>query len=300
MIEEKFVDVDGVKLFCRIEGEGKPLLFLHGGPGSYHDYFLPFVRELGKSRKLVFYDQRGCGRSDRIDPSQYTPAHFVNELDGLIEKLELGKPDILGHSWGGMLAQLYALDHQAKVRSLILCCTSSNSMGRQKLYARLWKAAPKLSKQKLTDYLESGKLRRGQPYPSDYIDILNEVKGRTGPIPKDLRVLLDMIRAGFSWQVHAALMGGGIYEFKFDGELKDYDIRNELQRIKVPTLIISGENDADFPEKGKDMEKSIPNSKLVLFKRSGHWPFLQENNKFVKETAKFLSAVEKQDNPVQT
>ena len=293
IIEEKFVTVDGVKLFCRIQGEGRPLLFLHGGPGSYHDYFVPFVSDLGQTRQLIFYDQRGCGRSEKLDQKKYAPEDFLRELEGLVRELNLEKFDLLGHSWGGMLAQLYAIHNQEKLRSMTLCCTTSNSESRKKLYARLWKKAPKESRRKLQEFLKSGSLQRCQPYPQDYLRILDEVKGRTQPVPKDLRVFLGIMRAGISWPVHHALMGGGIYEFKFDGYLEDFDVRESLPNIKIPTLIISGKNDLDFPERGKDLERLIEHSKLVLFQRSGHWPFLQENKNFLRVVNTFLSELEK-------
>src|SRR5437870_5634671 len=99
MITERLLEINGVKIFVRVQGEGDPLIFLHGGPGSNHDYFVPFVQHLAKKRKLVFYDQRGCGRSEQLDSSKYKINDFVEELRGLVEFLNFDAPDFLGHSW---------------------------------------------------------------------------------------------------------------------------------------------------------------------------------------------------------
>ena len=97
---------------------GTPLFILHGGPGSTHETFSE-VLELAQGREVVIYDQIGCGRSDRIASKQWTLETFVKELEDLRTSLGYKKIDILGHSWGTMLAAEYYFTFPSHVRSLI-------------------------------------------------------------------------------------------------------------------------------------------------------------------------------------
>ncbi|MGH7720804.1 MAG: alpha/beta fold hydrolase, partial [Gemmatimonadaceae bacterium] len=89
--------------------EGAPrLLVLHGGPGAHHDYLLPQMLELGDEYELLFYDQRGGGRSRTSDPAPITWRTHVDDLARLVRELELFPLSLIGYSWGGLLALLYA------------------------------------------------------------------------------------------------------------------------------------------------------------------------------------------------
>ncbi len=90
-----------------------PLLVLHGGPGAHHDYLLPQMLELARDHELVFYDQRGGGRSKTDDRAPITWRTHVEDLDRLIAELSLGSPTIVGYSWGGLLAMLFAIESAA-------------------------------------------------------------------------------------------------------------------------------------------------------------------------------------------
>jgi proline iminopeptidase len=90
-----------------------PLLVLHGGPGAHHDYLLPQMLELARDHELVFYDQRGGGRSKTDDRAPVTWRTQVDDLDRVITELSLGTPTIVGYSWGGLLAMLFAIEAAA-------------------------------------------------------------------------------------------------------------------------------------------------------------------------------------------
>src|SRR3989344_990085 len=103
---EGFIPVQGGKVWYKIAGEPKgiPLILLHGGPGYPHDYLEP-LEDLATDRQVVFYDQLGCGNSDKTtDPALWTVDKFVKELQSLIDQLGFEKYHLLGHSWGSALA----------------------------------------------------------------------------------------------------------------------------------------------------------------------------------------------------
>ena len=125
---EGYIEVPGGRVFWRDAGEGGvPLLTLHGGPGFPHDY-LESLEGLADRRRVIFFDQLGCGRSDRpSDESLWTVERFVEELEAVRTALELDRFHLFGSSWGGMLAMSYTLAYQPpQVESLILCSSPAS------------------------------------------------------------------------------------------------------------------------------------------------------------------------------
>src|SRR5919112_6126296 len=113
-------EVRGVEIFVRRIGTGPPAVVLHGGPGAHHDYLLPGFDDLADGRELIYYDQRGGGRSPvpRDVPVGWT--EHVADLDALRAEWGLQRMAIAGYSWGGLLALLYALEHAERVERLAL------------------------------------------------------------------------------------------------------------------------------------------------------------------------------------
>ena len=289
-VTEDYIKVDGVRLFYREEGNGTPLIFLHGGPGSNHDHFLPYLAPLSKSRKLILYDQRGCGRSDRFeDVSQYSSEHFVKELRGLIRAFGFKRVDLLGHSWGGILAQKYALRHHRTISKLILCCTTPEMLTVNKLFEAVWKSAPTQDRKLIHSIMSKKILRRGHPYPREYMMLVNRIYSGGKKNKSKIEQYTNMIFAGISWPVYHQLMGGGTFEFKIDGELKNHDVRQKLKLIKASSLVIAGKFDRFTTlALGQQLSQLLPNGVLVSFDKSGHWPFLEENKKFIRVVNNFL------------
>ena len=124
-VQGGYVESDGIRLYYEIEGTGESLVLLNGGPGFPHDY-LDDLRALATDARLVFYDQRGTGNSDKADPRTYTIEANLADLEHLRDALQLGRCGIFGHSWGGMLAQAYAVAYPHNVGKLILADTFSS------------------------------------------------------------------------------------------------------------------------------------------------------------------------------
>ena len=119
--EEGTKKVNGAELYYKIMGSGEPIVILHGGPGLEHTYFLPQMGELAKNYKLIFYDQRTSGGSiSSTDSSSITLGNFVEDLEGIRKAFDLDKMNLLGHSWGGMLAMFYATKYPENLNSLML------------------------------------------------------------------------------------------------------------------------------------------------------------------------------------
>ena len=117
---ESTVEVNGVRLFTRRVGDGPPVVVLHGGPGAHHDYLLPQYDRLAEGRALLYYDQRGSGRSPVSRDVAVGWREHVADLDALRDHWQLDRLILLGYSWGGLLAVLYALEHPDRIARLAL------------------------------------------------------------------------------------------------------------------------------------------------------------------------------------
>ena len=174
-LEDGFVDAHGVLIYYQTLGQGAPLLIVHGGPGASHDYFLPYLLPLARHRELIFIDERGSGKSEKLDdPSGYTVENMVEDTEAVRQGLKLGRISLLGHSYGGVLAQAYALKYQANLSHLILCSTFHSTSKMNDVFRRvLADMAPELRGRILT--LEKGGLfGKGKDYeknryPNDYM-----------------------------------------------------------------------------------------------------------------------------------
>src|SRR6476646_6165373 len=120
-IQEGYVDANGVLIYYKTIGQGTPLMIVHGGPGASHDYLLPYLLPLARGHRLIFIDERGSGRSEKLeDASQYTVENMVEDVESVRQALHLGKISLMGHSYGGVLAQAYAFKYQQNLTHLVL------------------------------------------------------------------------------------------------------------------------------------------------------------------------------------
>ena len=125
---EGFVDGRGVCIYYKTLGSGVPLLLLHGGPGADHSDFLPALQPLARHCQLVLIDERGSGRSERLkDPKGYTLDHMVKDIERVRKHLQVRQFVVLGHSFGGILAQAYATRHPNRTLGLVLAGTGSSA-----------------------------------------------------------------------------------------------------------------------------------------------------------------------------
>jgi proline iminopeptidase len=267
-------------------GKGRPLVVLHGGPGSSHGYFLPYLLPLAAHRELVFLDERGSGQSQRLnDVKQYTLDAMACDVDALRSALGLGTVDVMGHSFGGILAQAYAVSYAPHVRRLILASTGSSA-------ARL-DADFKLIKDTLAPELRSK------------IDAL-EAKGIIGPDGAQLpeyRKLADQAELPYNYVVRPPAwseageslgwdvlneMWGSKSDFHIDGNLVGFNFVPQLRKLTLPTLIIAGDHDLPTPATLEETHAATPGSELVILKHSGHMTFVDQNEAFLSAVTKFL------------
>ena len=293
--EEGFVDARGVLIYYKSIGRGEPLLILHGGPGASHDYLLPHLLPLARSRRLVFLDERGSGRSQRLeDAKAYTVENMVEDVEAVRAALKLGRVALLGHSYGGVLAQAYALKYQQNLTHLILGSTFSSTKKMNEVFVRMKQAMPKELKDRI-DADEKKLFGNGKPheqnrYTNDYM-IAAWGEGYW-PYLYQRRpdANFDPVANGvMSWDLYRE-MWGSHGEFVIDGNLASAEYTDRLPAIKVPTLILAGDHDECDPSLSRDMQAKIAGAKLVILPKSGHMTFVDQPDLFVRTVAEFLGA----------
>jgi proline iminopeptidase len=293
-VEEGFVDAHGVLIYYTALGHGAPLVIVHGGPGASHDYFLPYLLPLARHNRVIFIDERGSGRSQKLtDTSQYTVENMVEDVEDVRQALRLGRITLLGHSYGGVLAQAYALKYQRNLTHLILCSTFPSTREMNQVFARMKeKMTPEL-RERIDSQEQAGLFGHGQDYEknrytNDYM-IAAWGEGyfpylyQNRPDPN-----YDPIAAGvISWDLYREMWGSD-GEFVIDGNLKSVEYADRLPGIKPPTLIIVGDHDECAPSLSQEMHQKIGGSKLVILPKSGHMTFVDQPDLFVQAVDTFL------------
>jgi proline iminopeptidase len=284
--EGKLVNVNGAKLWVEIEGKGEPLLIIPGGPGDSH-YFHPSFSVLASSVQVICFDAFGRGKSDRaVNKKEYTFNRDVEDIEGLRKALGFETINLLGHSYGGMVAQEYALRYPEHVKRLILSNTLFN--------AEMWQANNDNCnyelKNQYPEIWDSLMIVRALGYHSgDKIHY-----SLYGEVPIGLFYFYDASKAGHleytnNPDVYYSIAGYDC-DFLIGGDMTNIDFRTKLKDLKMPLLIIAGRFDrVALPRFSIQFKKYAPQAEYVWFEKSGHQPFVEEPDKYFKVVREFLS-----------
>ena len=257
-------------------GNKKPLVLLHGGPGSTHNYFEVLDRVAEEDgRMLVMYDQIGCGNSYMEGhPEYYNAQTWIGELEALRKALGLEQVHILGQSWGGIMALWYALDYAPRgVRSYILSSTlPSAKLWEREQHRRIGYMEPRHQKA-LREALDTGNYE--SPAYLEALEVFMDLhcNPRVSPLPE---CVTRPKRSG----TESYLVGWGPNEFTPTGTLSGFEMTDRLPEIRTPCLILNGQRDLCSPYIAKTMYDRLPNAKWELFADSGHMPFVDEPEKY--------------------
>jgi proline iminopeptidase len=294
--QEGFVDAHGVLIYYVSFGTGSPLVVLHGGPGADHTYFLPWLLPLARTHRLIFIDERGSGRSERLeDTSLYTVEGDVEAIEAVRVALHLGKISLLGHSCGGVLAQAYALKYQQNLSHLILNSTFPSTREMNEVLAREKAAMPAEKLKRLNELEQAGLFGKGESWEHGrYTAEYETLAWGPGYYPFLYGARPDSTydpatgNAPTNWELYRAMWGSD-GEFIIDGNLKSVEYVDRLQTIRVPTLVVVGDHDECDPSLSKEMHEKIAGSKLVILPNSGHMNFVDQPEMWQKAVTGFLA-----------
>ncbi|MDG6987903.1 MAG: proline iminopeptidase-family hydrolase [Nitrososphaerota archaeon] len=281
---EGFASVLGFDLFYRQFGEPEKgeVLCLHGGPGSTHDYLLSMADLAERGYRVTFYDQLGCGRSAvPKDPALVVPEHYVEEVEGFRKEMKLGKPHIIGSSWGGMLAIGYALKYQTNMKTMTTVGGLHSVPLTVREMQRMKRRLPKNVQQTMAKHEAAGGYEDPE-YQEAVMVFYRKHLCRLEPWPAEVAYSLEHT----SKLVYRIMNGPN--EFTITGNIRYWDVTDQLRTIAAPTLVLGGRYDEVSPLVAKEIHRRIKGSELTIFPNSSHLPFWEERDAFMKRVLKFL------------
>lgn len=278
-----FVSVEKGKLFYRTFGKGEPVLMVHGGPGYLdHVYFIPQMLELAKDYQLIFYDQRGCGRSlqTTMEPDYFTTRQFVEDMESLRKNLGLDSFILLGHSWGGYLALHYALVYPEHVKKLVLLNTLSPFAEGQKAFQEEFAKRVHPIQDKVSAFFQYDTFAKLTSHEISllYETLLSVYVMKPGDAKK-LNLACDV----------AAMQQGYRAMVMLQSTLSDNSIQSsKLRELKMPVLVLHGDKDIIPAHTAQDIANAIPSTCYINIKNCGHLPYIEQPEAFFKNIRKFL------------
>ena len=262
-----------------------PIIILHGGPGGCVERYEPLEKLADFGISLIFYDQLGCGYS-RVPKNHgisWDFGIFIDEFKNLVNYFNLKKYHILGHSWGGMLALEYICHHNHEsLQKLILFSTlPSTKIWNEEHIQMLGEFTPS---ERATLLAEN----EGKNYDkNEYKKAIKKFyKNHVGKRSKDLYPFKTKRFPKTNKEIYQKMWGKS--ELFGSGTLLNWNLENELNKVDVPTLILSGAYDESTPKMNELMNNQIKNSKWVLLKKSHHIGYVEENDLVIKTIVDFI------------
>ncbi|KAF7319140.1 AB hydrolase-1 domain-containing protein [Mycena chlorophos] len=279
------------KIFGSLNSDHRPLIVLHGGPGFPHHYLLNLADlTLKHDIPVVLYDQLGTGNSTRLPDKDnkdfWTINLFLSQLERLVRHLGLeGGYDLMGHSWGGMLAATYASRQPVGLQRLIIWSSPAA--------ARLWVEAQTTLRATLPQDLQDA-LIAGEDKGSDlndqkaYENALQVYTSRFGirmqPFPAAFLEAVAIAEKDLT--ARRVLLG--LHTFKIVGTMRTWSMIEDAENIRVPTLLLNGKYDQAQNSTMEPYSKRIPEVKWVQLAESSHMAHFEEHERFVAVVADFL------------
>lgn len=286
-----YASINGTRLYFDVEGcelvqkngewRKKPVCFiLHGGPGGEHLGFKPYLTPLSEHMQLIYLDMRGCGRSDRGPRSTYTLDNNIDDLEALRKYLGLEKVIVLGHSYGGMVAQSYALRYPNSVSALLLIATTPGH-GFDKQALRIVDEIGTEEQKLFAKRMFAGEIKDQEQMNEFWVvmDSLYSYLARGKEKTEEEKEAIRKKKSTFNYEVANAGL-----EF-----LAKFDVVDQLPQMTCPVLVIGGKYDWVTPADASILiAEKIPASELLIFEKSCHQIFVDENEKFNSEIISFI------------
>ncbi|HZF63816.1 MAG TPA: alpha/beta fold hydrolase [Chitinophagaceae bacterium] len=283
--KEGFKKVNGVELYYKSMGEGEPIMVVHGGAGLDEGYFHPGIDPLSRKYRVITYDQRGSGRSKgTLDTARLSVDQYVEDIEGLRKSLGLKKIHLMGHSFGGLLSLLYATKYPENLQSLILVGAGG---------AKDSTTMPKTAKTVEERTTQADKDTVAKMTAAGYF---NTWGGRSKLFPilwkpyvydkEKIRLISTSINDSFLF-IHKHVGKTFKTSVLFD------KLNERLHLVNMPTLILHGDFDPLPLSTAELTHQLLKNSKLVILKNCGHFPFIEQQEMFIKVVNDFLHSTDR-------
>lgn len=285
------------KVFTRRVGDNPTMkvLLLHGGPGMTHEQYANFKDYLPQEGiEFFWYDQLGSAHSDQPDDSTFwTIERFVDEVEQVRTALGLNKDNfyLLGQSWGGMLSMEYALKHQDKLKGLIICNMMS-SLDEYENYAKKV-LGPQMPKEVFAEVMEIE--RKGDFENPRYMELLGKhhypqhvLRRPPAEWPEEINRMMSQVNPN----VYVFMQGYSEFGITPGASLKGWDIKNQLKKITVPTLVVGATHDTMDPKHMEWMSKEVANGRFLLCPNGSHLSQYDDPEHFFPGVIQFIKDVD--------
>jgi pimeloyl-ACP methyl ester carboxylesterase len=273
------IPIRDISLFAKVIGHGYPLLLMHGGPGVDHTTMLPF-RPCADRFKLIFYDHRCNGRSAGVPIESMTWDNLAADAEELRRSLGFDKWAVLGHSFGGMVALEYALRYPHSLSHLLLVDTCGDiRWAQQNAPAVLAKRGYSAATVETARRFFTGRIAPNEMVPA-FMKFARAYYYHPGPL-----LLAREIVKGLRMKSRPEAL-----IFGFSRLLKDWTVMDRLGEIEVPTLVMAGRDDLQFPpEHQAELAAGIANATLRFIERAGHNAPAERPAEVMREVKDFMT-----------
>jgi proline iminopeptidase len=288
---ESRVAVDNTSLYVRVAGRAQPIIVLHGGPDFDTAYLLPELDRLADTYRLIYYDQRGRGKSaEGVRPEEVTLASDLADLDAIRTHFQVDAPVVLGHSWGAVLALEYALRNPSRVSRLILMNPAPVSASQLAVLRKSYVAQLGSEMERQRQIMASAAYKAAEPetvaarYRIHFRHALRQAA--------DYDKLMARMSAQFRAQGASGILKAWAIESRLYRDTWDvayYDLLPKLRSLRTPTLVIVGEHDFIPPEIAAQIASALPRATLATIQRCGHFAYLECGNAVREAIDNFLS-----------
>lgn len=271
------IPVGKASLYSRDIGHGRSIIVLHGGPDFDHRYLLPDLDRLANAFRLIYYDQRGRGKSaDQVQPEDVTLASDIDDVDKVRQHFQLESAALLGHSWGAVLALEYALRYPTRVSHLILMNPAPASASDLAVLRKAYVQQLGADMDRQRAIMASAAYKEGDPeanaarYRLHFTHALKR--------PEDYEKLMAAMKAGFVSQGKEGIVKARAVEDQLmhgSWQMDGYDLLPKLRNVSIPTLVIYGDHDFIPGEIAEHIARAIPNARLVTLRDCGHFAYLE-------------------------
>jgi len=266
-------NINDNELYYTIAGRGIPCLMMHGGLGLNHTYMLNGFRPIEDTLEMIHYDHRGNGRSGSPDPATLTHEQFAADADALATHLGYEKVAVLGHSYGGFIALEMAVRYPERISHLILFDTAASMDYGEEIQANI---------------------QRKKPSP-EILQALQMSPANNEEFAANLAGIAPLYFKHFDPELADSLLKDTIFRLEgrpTEEEQQAYNVKDLLSEINIPTLILVGREDFICPPlQAQILHDGIPDSELIIFEDSGHFPNIEEPDLFFNVLRDWLAGL---------
>lgn len=276
-VRETRLAVAGASLYAREVGRGQPLVILHGGPDFDISYLLPDLDRLASTYRLIYYDQRGRGRSaDGVSPEDVSLVSETDDLDTVRQHFQLETMTLVGHSWGSVLALEYALRHPLRVSHLILMNPAPASAADLSVFRKAYIEQLGADMDRQREIASGAAYKAGDP---DAVAARYRIHFKYALArPADHEKLMAAMASGFARQGKDGIVRARAVEDRLMAEtwlMEGYDLLPKIRTLTIPALVLTGDHDFIPLETAAHIAQAMPRARLVTLKDCGHFSYLE-------------------------